>query len=95
MGNIYTGNDAEGHETMKYLIDSLLDVFFWIIEGALGLLPEWNIGHGDALMTLATSLATFDQYFPITDLFQIIGLYCAFYALLVWVRPLLKLAHLA
>ena len=76
------------------MIDKILDVIFWFIGAVIGLLPTYDIGHDNALVTLATTIRTFDQYFPITDLFQIIGIYLAYYAIVVWVRPLLSLAQL-
>lgn len=77
------------------MIDKILDVIFWFIGAVLGLLPEWSMGHDGILVTLATTIATVDQYFPITDLFQIMGIYLIYYGMAVWVRPLLKMARLA
>lgn len=76
------------------MIDKILDVIFWFIKAVIGLLPEWSLGHNDALVTLATTINTIDQYFPITDLFQIIGIYLIYYGMAVWVRPLMSLARL-
>jgi len=77
------------------MIDSILDVIFWFINGVIGLLPDYDIGHNNALVTLATTISTVDQYFPITDLFEIMGIYLIYYGIVVWVRPLLKLVRLA
>lgn len=77
------------------MIDKVLDVVFWFISAALSLLPTWGFGHNGALVTFATTINTVDQYFPITDLFDIIGLYLIYYGIAVWVRPMMKLAHLA
>jgi len=76
------------------MIDTILDIVFWVINAVVGLLPEWSIGHDNALVTLATTIATFDQYFPITDLFQIITIYLVYYGYVIWIRPLLSLAQL-
>ena len=76
------------------MIDKILDVMFWFIKGVIDLLPSWSLGHNDSLVTLATTINTIGQYFPITDLFQIIGLYLIYYGMAVWVRPLMSLARL-
>jgi len=77
------------------MIDAILDVIFWFIGAVIDLLPTTSIGHDGALVTLATTISTIDQYFPVTDLFQIMGIYLMYYGIVVWVRPLMKMARLA
>lgn len=92
MGNVCSHNDSKGYANM---IDAILDVIFYFISAVIGLLPTWSIGHENIIVTLATALRTFDQYFPVTDMFEIISVYLAYYLLVNVIRPLLKLGHLA
>jgi len=95
VGNLYVSYDSEGYANMTYLIDKLLDVIFWLAESVIGILPTYDFPYTNAVSLLATAIATVDQYFPITDLFQIIILYVAYYGLVTWVRPMLKFVRLA
>ncbi len=95
MGSFHVGNDTEGYTDMTYLIDKLLDVVFWLCEAVIGLLPNYTWEHSDAINLLANVIYTIDKYFPVDTLFQIIGIYVGYYAIVTWVRPLLKFVRLA
>lgn len=76
------------------MIDTLLDVLFFLVKGVIGLLPEWHPGHLDALRNVGMALRTFDQYFPMTTMFQIISVWLAFYVSIYIVRPLISFVQL-
>jgi len=80
---------------MSYLLDKFLDLVFWIAGAVIGLLPNYTWTHSTALTALITAINTVDQYFPVDTLVEIIGVYLVYYAIVLWVRPLLKFARLA
>lgn len=95
MGDVYAYNDSEGYTIMSYLLDKFLDIMFWLAAAVVSLLPDYIWSHGDAVNLLASAISTVNQYFPVTDLFEIIVIYVAYYGMVTWVRPLLKFVRLA
>jgi hypothetical protein len=77
------------------MIDTILDVIFWILEALVGLLPEWTPPFVDDLQSLMNWLAQINDYFPVVELGQCIVAYFGFVAVLMVARPFLKWGRLA
>ena len=80
---------------MEYLLDKLLDIIFWIIEGVIGLLPTYTPANTGMINSLYNALAMFNQYIPIVEMAECIVAYLSFSVLYMSVKPILKLARLS
>lgn len=80
---------------MDYLIDKILDVVFWIVEGVIGLLPTYEPPNTGMLQTMFNALATFNQYFPVVELAECVVAYLAFCVIYMIVRPIMKFGRVA
>jgi hypothetical protein len=77
------------------MIDTILDIIFWFIEGAIDLLPDWTPPFISELQQLMNWLAQINDYFPVVELGQCILAYFSFVAILLIARPFLKWGKLA
>jgi len=77
------------------MIDKILDVLFWIVEAAIGLLPTYTPPGVAEVQWLIDQLAMIDNYFPIVTLAQCIGAYYSFVVIIMLARPVLKWARIA
>lgn len=77
------------------MIDTILDIIFWFIEGVVSLLPNYDPPNDGMIQTLVSSLVVFNQYFPVVEMVECLAAYFSFVGIYMVVRPILKLGRLS
>lgn len=80
---------------MSEIIDGFMNWVFRFLNWVVSVLPEWDPGHSDAIQGAVDMAAGVNNYVPLTEIAECIGILLAFHGLVIVWRPLMKFCRLA
>ena len=75
--------------------DAVLDIIFGIINAIISILPTYEFIHGGSFGDLLSMLGYVNEFFPVDSLAESIIMYFSFSALILALKPILKLGHVS
>lgn len=77
------------------ILEQIVHYIFKFLEWAVGQLPDWDPGHNAAIQDALDFCAGVNNWFPLTEIAECIGILLIFHGLLIVWRPILKFIRLA